>query len=574
MMKKNRLTIVILLCLTVLLAACGESGQENGGNQAQMPGSGVLLASEGEACFALIGKSGTEYMDEMQEQMKQLLGTDIAVYSSAAKAPAELAKVVVGNPDRLGTKALSAQVPYFGYLMVVEDGTVYILAYDDYVLEEAVGVFCEMAAQSYADGGLTVAEDYRVVADTSAEYGITKVTYLEGGRNPGVHDLGDAHHMVLVSDVQAQEYKTYCEQLVSEGYSLYMENEMNGNLFRTYTNTSGIMLHTYWLEYYEEARIIVAQDPELPVLNNAGEKICTPLLHQLEALSVDKTDGGMGYIVRLEDGRFLIFDGGDDNSDCRTDIYDFLKANAPDPENIVIAAWYISHAHADHYGAFEGFARSYAKDETIHLESVLYNACDTSEQLANASSGSPDIDAALKRYYPDVPVIKPMTGQKLTFSGTTIEIAYTMSDFLPNVITKESDWESKGIYNGDYNVQTMVCIIDIDSTADRKDRLFLMGDTTAVACDEMSTRYGGYLKCDMVQVSHHGLGQPAGKNYPRRNNSTVEIYTLVDPDIALWPTSVAKMEERGALPVNQFLLSIVDSSVCAGNGGYTFEFGD
>ena len=573
MMKRNQLLFVVVLCLMVLLAACNQNEHENG-QQAALPDSEIVLASEGKVGFALIGKSGTDYMDKMQEQMKQLLGTDITVYSSAASAPEELVKVVIGNPNRLGTKTLSAQVPYFGYLLGVEDGTVYILAYDDYVLEEAAEVFCTMAAQVYVDGLLVVKEDYRVIADTSEEYGINKVTYLEGGRNPGVYDLDDEHHMVLVSDVQEQEFKSYCDQLASEGYSLYMENEMNGNLFYTYTNASGIMLHIYWLEYYEEARIIVAHDANLPVLNNAAEIVCTPLLHQLEALNSQKTDGGMGYIVRLEDGRFLIFDGGDDNSDCRTDIYNFLKENAPDPENIVIAAWYISHAHGDHYGAFVGFARSYSKDTTIKLESVLFNACDTAEQMVNASSGSPDIDAALSRYYPDVPVIKPMTGQKLTFSGTTVEIAYTMSDFLPNVITMESDWETNGTYNGDYNVQSMVCIVDIDSTADKNDRLFMMSDTTVVACNEMSKRYGSYLQCDMVQVSHHGLGQPAGKNYPRRNNSTEEIYALVDPDIALWPTSVAKMEERSALPVNKFLLSIVDSSVCAGNGGYTVEFDD
>ena len=576
-MKKNILVLAALLCLLALLAACGQAepapttGTEQ---QVQTPATQVILASEGNAGFALVGKADTYYMEIMQSQLGKLLDAEITVCSSAANVPENLVQVVIGNPNRIAPATLTVQVPYFGYLMAIEDGVVYILGYDDYVLEEAAEVFCDMAAQNYAEGNLKLEADWQVATDISEEYNVTKVTQLDGGRVSSIHDLDDGHQMAIVSNVQKQEFNAYRDLLTSEGYTLYMENEMNGNLFYTYTNASGVMMHIYWLEYYEEARIIVAQDPVLPLLENAGEKICTPLLHQLEALDTDKSDGGMGFIIRLEDGRFLIFDGGHDNADSRVDIYDFLKANAPDPENIVIAAWYLSHAHGDHTGAFEGFVRSYCNDATITLQSVLFNPCDTAEQMQNTTSASPDVEAALKRYCPDVPVIKPMTGQKLTFSGTTIEIMYTMSDFMPNVITMESDWEKKGTFNGDYNVQTMVCIVDIDSTADKGDRMFMMGDTTVIACNEMCSRYGSYLKCDIVQVSHHGLGQPKGQSLPRRNNSTKEIYELVDADIALWPAGEAKMKERSTLPVNEYLLSIVDTVICARDGGYTMEFGN
>ena len=79
------------------------------------------------------------------------------------------------------------------------------------------------------------------------------------------------------------------------------------------------------------------------------------------------------------------------------------------------------------------------------------------------------------------------------------------------------------------------------------------------------------MKSDFVQVSHHGLSElPTGANC-RRHNATVEIYKLINPDIALWPTNAEKVQERIELEVNDYLASIVDEIVIAGNGARTFE---
>ena len=51
----------------------------------------------------------------------------------------------------------------------------------------------------------------------------------------------------------------------------------------------------------------------------------------------------------------------------------------------------------------------------------------------------------------------------------------------------------------------------------------------------------------------------------------MEIYELIDPSIALWPASVEKAKERSVLEVNDYLMSIVDQVVIAGEGGFTFE---
>ena len=391
-----------------------------------------------------------------------------------------------------------------------------------------------------------------------------------GGENIRIFDCYDGYRMALIENVKEQEFLAYCRALACDGHTLYADNEINGNLFRTWYTGSGEMLHCYWIRHSGEARIIVAQDANLPIQSTGTADVCTPLLHQLEALNPKKADGGMGYIIRLADGRFLIVDGGYNSSDNVEAIYTFLKENAPEPEHVVIAAWYISHAHIDHGGAFLGFAEAYSSDSTIILESILFNACDTPEQMRYCTSITEQIESVCQDYYRSVPKYKPLTGQIYRFSTAIMEILYTMSDFLPNTIRQESDVAIRGEKNGDYNVESMVCIVDVDGRSGRGGRVCFLADATTEACNEISSRYGEYLKSDFVQVGHHGIAPIPGAENCRRHDATIEIYGYIAADIALWPTSEAKVEERIVLEVNRYLASTVQEIVIAGAGGYTF----
>lgn len=416
---------------------------------------------------------------------------------------------------------------------------------------------------------------------------VTQVTESEvNSAVENISDCDDDYQMSLLTNIDESSYEAYYNSFETIGYTLHSENEMNGNLFRTYATESGDMLHTYWVEYSKEVRTIAAETTALPVTSAAvSETKYTPLLHQLTALDDNGEDGGMGYIIRLSDGRFIVIDGGYETLESATAIYKFLSENAPDKNNIVIAAWYMTHTHSDHSGAFVAFAKyssvlSLAYGN-VTIESVMYNACDTDEQLENCATDTSKkaaVESTLTEYYPNAKVYKPLTGQVYTFAETSIEILYTMSDFLPNTIQAESDGNG-----GDYNIQSVVSIIDIDNTADKSDRFFVMGDTTLTACQEMSSRYGTYMESDYVQVAHHGLNriEDGTSHNCRRNGPDTTTYDYIvkeNSTIALWPTSQAKFEERtseaGLVEVNIYLVGIVKENVVAGNGEVTYEFPD
>lgn len=368
--------------------------------------------------------------------------------------------------------------------------------------------------------------------------------------------------MSLITNMGESDYEAYCDRIITDGYTTYQTNEINGNLFRTYYKDGGLMLHTYWTKHSQEVRTIEASTTLLPVKNATVEKECDVLFHQLKSLQQNSSgvlDGGMGYIIRLKDGRFLIVDGGHYTADEAEAIYTFLQQNVTDATNnkIVIATWYLTHAHNDHSGAFRKFVESYMQESTnIEIESIMFNACDTEEQMEYCTSDTAAIKSVIGTYCSDVPVYKPLTGQVYTFADTSIEILYTMSDFLPSTIAYENDGNG-----GDYNIQSMVGIIDIDCTADLNDRIFIMGDTTSTACDEMVKRYGTYMACDYVQVAHHGLNEITGAANYRRHGATQAIYECIlktdGSTIAMWPTSKAKYEERTdeSIAVNYWLLN-------------------
>lgn len=546
-MKKYLISLVILVMIcAAVFSGCSEQGD---------------IVLDGNNNFIIVGEAEKNYVSAIATKVANLTGAAPEIYAKE-NAPEGKTHIVVGNPNELEAGDMIAEVPYFGYLVTVRDGDIYILAYHDKTLTEAVSAFLGEMEGWHSDGKINIPADYKAEAAVSKAFPAGDVPHLEGAKNASIHDYGNGHQVVALEGVKKTDFETYCDRLAADGYSLCAENEISGNLFVTYRNESGKMLHTYWIKYSGEVRTVVADTNLLPITSDAeAGSICTPLLHQLEGGDEE------GYIIRLADGRFIIVDGGKPTEKNADEIYTFLKENAPDAGDIVIAAWYITHAHSDHCGALAIFAKKYSADSTLTLESILFNPCETSEQMLYCkASYKLNLEVALAAYYPNVPVYKPLTGQVYTFGKTTIEILYTMSDFMPHTIEYEVD--GKG---GDYNVMSTVCIIDIDSTAELKDRWFVMGDTTTVACNEMCARYGDYMKCDFVQVSHHGLSVlPTGANC-RRHCATVEIYELIDPNIALWPASAEKAKERSVLEVNDYLISIVDEVVIAGEGGRTFE---
>lgn len=480
--------------------------------------------------------------------------------------PADGIRLFVLNASGKDPADLPAGGNYFGYRFALRGSDCYLTAYSDRALEEAAAALAERLPSYYENGCLTVssASAFSVPVAECWRRACT-VPVLPGSRCEGLYDCSDSLYQVICRNVTAEAFAAWCNTLSEAGYTEKTRNTRADNDFLTYTTASGELLYASRIGHSSEARIYVSRSYILPPEEESYQTVCTPLVKQLDASGTTQNEG-MGYIFRLSDGRFIIVDGGYKSNAAAKEIYDFLKANAPDPAHIRIAAWYISHYHGDHIGALIRFAENYGSDPTVTVEAFLANQCLTNSMIefCNTEGGAILTHATtLRTYYPDAVFYKPLAGQRYVFADAKIDILYTISDFMPETIANEPDATPSSPKKGDYNIESTVSIFTVKNTT-----FFFMADTTRVACDEMCARYGETLKSDYVQISHHGIGKTNPNAYePRRENSTQEIYRLIAPDYAFLPCSSAKKDERMAFTVNKYLKSFLTKYWCAGDEG-------
>ena len=78
-----------------------------------------------------------------------------------------------------------------------------------------------------------------------------------------------------------------------------------------------------------------------------------PLVDATHTWGQNYVDRGMLYVVKLADGRVVIFDGGESVQFTNArldDLMDFLRDITGVGKNgtVTIAAWFLTHAHQDH----------------------------------------------------------------------------------------------------------------------------------------------------------------------------------------------------------------------------------
>lgn len=230
-----------------------------------------------------------------------------------------------------------------------------------------------------------------------------------------------------------------------------------------------------------------------------------PVLHQL------KTDGrpldGMSYVIECGDGRLVVIDGGMLN-DVET-LYAYLKRLSPHGIPVV-AAWFITHVHADHTFALIGMGEKHPSD--LRVERVICRY-PTREFIQKTE---PVIENELVRLdravdnFGNVERIVPNAGEWYTFGQVSFEILFTCADLpadAPAVINDTST-----VFRMHFGGQTLLFLGDAEAAADRV----------------MIDRYGAKLKSDAVQLAHHGC-----------NGSTSEFYSLVDADFVFWPVKAS-----------------------------------
>jgi hypothetical protein len=229
------------------------------------------------------------------------------------------------------------------------------------------------------------------------------------------------------------------------------------------------------------------------------------------AIGLGKGAVGMGYIVTLEDGSFIIFDGGamGESAQEHVQIWEILFEqyksfnNGQEPtaqKPLRIAAWVITHSHGDHYGVPRKVLQTYGKDGRLTMDYLIGNfgAAGSFYPVYNDDSGRmgtpgviKDMQSVMKTPFK---FIKAHSGQKYYFANVEMEVLMTYDDHNPNPIINTND------------TNTVVRFKTTSQDAKSADpyTMVWLGDANQRQSRYLCAMYGSYLESDLVQLAHHG----------------------------------------------------------------------
>ena len=431
------------------------------------------------------------------------------------EASSDACEIVIGLTEHPDMIALSSGLAMGSYAIKIVGSRILIAGHDKASLLSAINEF-KRAIVKNEDGSLVISTDFAVQGSKNEymsalpQYSISK---------PGTaYDTGDDCTMIHVKRTNTAEYDDYLAALEKAGYTLYAKRTANANRFATYTG-HGSVVNVCFTNYSKEVRILVEPESSTGLPPRAEDsanikKTTTPSVSIVGLgynLNSGLNEGALCMIFVLPDGRLIVVDGGFrsyNNSD--NPLLKAMKELSPDPNNIRIAAWFITHSHIDHAAALNRFAESSSLKKQIKVERFVLNF-PTKEHYEHIDDEAlaDEIRSILPRAFPNAQIIKAHTGQMYDFGcGATVEMLYTYDDYMPKML----DWN---------NTSSLVFRVTLEGQT-----CTVLADATHATGHILVDMYGNYLKSDMVQLSHHGV-----------IGIIADVYNYIKAPVLLWPAT-------------------------------------
>ena len=458
------------------------------------------------------------------------------------KEDASGTEMLLGYTNRPVSAACFEELSVYEYGFFVKDGQMALCAWNDaqmFTANSMLSDLLKMATKTDKKGNVTIAfpEGFVCKGRSEGDF-VTDFPKPEGLTLYHTMDTAEdtLQYVYKGEGVSADAYRAYLADLKTNGYSVITENEIEDSLFATLVNDSEkIMLYVTYNAFAHEEEFDHSYDPLIRVVSASTDKVTVPDASVLTkptnykkvtdtAVTAVELIGnlvGMCYIITLEDGSFVVFDGGASGTmqiageswSTAEKIWNILNARyemifGEKPENkdgkrIRIAAWVVTHSHGDHYGAATSFWSVYNNNKTWEMDYLIGNYPSSSavhfvaDSDINRMSNSQDLAAQYGFTF-----LKVHTGEKYYFANLEMEVLTTYEDLAPERIKNQNDTST-------------VLRFTVQATADGvKDgaatnvgapyTMIWTGDANRQQSRYLCAMYGDYMVSDMVQVAHHG----------------------------------------------------------------------
>lgn len=384
-----------------------------------------------------------------------------------------------------------------------------------------------------------------------------------GQRAKFLEELGDNYYMVYFTSSEKtveDNFNAYYNSLLNVGMMVIEEPRCimnNENAHYASLEKDGWVYTLVGTLNNAQMRVFIEkkeQNPYFSYTNENSQALCEPLFIQIGS----GIPSAMCYVFRFTNGEFLVIDGGmnDDNSEYSslrnsTRLLETLKQYAPDPSNVTVVAWLITHPHIDHIGVLDYYCSHYSEYPEIKIKNILWN---NYSNAVLSEKSSADLVAKVSAYRAQINKLTKIgtkvhcthIGQKLSFGNSTLEIIYTH--------------ELRMGYEELINTNALSIVLRVTV----KGQTFLItGDTSTHANQVMEAIFGDSLKSDFYQTPHHGWGK-----------NTLTLAETVNPRWVLWPCNTERYEIVRGKEHNRFLFSDtsrVEAHYIADNKTFVFS---
>ena len=450
-------------------------------------------------------------------------------------------EILVGKTQHPQIADALKGLKYSDYTVKAVGNKIVVFGYTDIAVSYAVKAFTEIVAdyKTEENGAVNVsipAEALNVVETHSGSKDLSAVPVFDGATFVATSTSDKKCNQIILEDTTLESYNEYISLLESEGYKKYTDNDISGNIFTTLYN-DGYTLKVGYYKPFGECRIVIEPFEKKTLIglesDNKYKAVTTTQITMLgcefQESSGAYKGNGLSLLYRLADGSFVIVDGGHDTNSTwwRNNLMDAITEQAKDyasGKDIRIAAWFISHAHGDHMGMLKKEASNFAKKFTV--ERVIANLMSDKEieksldssHGKNFGGGEAKVTNQVRTAAKDMgaDLIQCHTGQKFYFADTVFEILYTVESFAPATTNA-------------LNTSSILVRSTTTDASGKSTSVMVMGDVTGPAMAICNNMYGNDLRCEIVQVAHHGY-QTWGND-----GAIAESYKLMSPEIVLWP---------------------------------------
>lgn len=329
----------------------------------------------------------------------------------------------------------------------------------------------------------------------------------------GTFDCREKCYMKLYGNVSADDHSSYLAALTANGFTVLQTTEVNGNLFAALEKDVAVTL--YYTPCDESLRITVSEKKNFPALAPTGTEGDGKTVFYAFESDHSLIDCGMCLLVQCADGSFFVVDSGhyfQFNDNDR--INKFMRERTPAGQKVVVSGWFVTHAHTDHISKLIDFLK-YNTDDVV-IEGFYQNLLPL--EHPNDFGNHEEKEVAAKLYaalenYP-APVYKLHAGMRFYVRELAFDVLYTHEDTYPAVID-------------DFNDSSSVLMMTACGS-----KVFIPGDAAVFASGVLENRFGEALKCDVVQIAHHG-----------HTGLSEHCYGLLAADTAIFPVTRVMFEQ-------------------------------